>query len=65
MVLPHQLLRTEAGYRQQNCSSLLCGRQISGPSGKEDLDNKALQIASNTLIVFGCEQEVNVVLAVK
>lgn len=42
--------------------NLLCGRQISGPSGKEDLDNKALQIASHTLIVFECEQEVNVVL---
>lgn len=41
---------------------LLWGMQESGPSGKQDSDNKALQIASCTLMVFKCEQEVNAAL---
>lgn len=36
--------------------------QVSGPSGKQDSDNKALQTASCTLMVFKCEQEVDAAL---
>lgn len=36
--------------------------QVNGPSGMQDSDNKVLPIASCTLMVFKCAQEVNAVL---
>lgn len=65
MVLPHQPLRIELGAVSKTALKFVLWKAVSGPSGKEDSDNMALQVASSTLIVFECKQEGDSVLHCK